>query len=235
MSTHEIAAIGLQLDLERLKLTSQNVANLSTPGYKRQVAVQGAFSALMPASAQLQAHTDLRAGKLQATGQPLDLALPDATFLLVERDDGVQGLTRQSSLQLDAEGVLRTTLGHRVLGARGRLTPRSDDGTPLGIDPQGQLMHGADVVDQLQFVQLKAGAQLRPLGEGLYAYLPDQAETTALNAPVRSGHRELSNVVPSQEMVQLMSTTRHAEAMVRLMQAADDMQATAIRRFGETS
>ncbi len=235
MSTHEIASIGLQLDLERLKLTSQNVANLSTPGYKRQVAVQSAFSALMPAASQLQAHTDLRAGKLQATGQPLDLALPDATFLLVERDDGVQGLTRQSALQQDAEGVLRTALGHRVLGARGRLRSGSDDGAQLSIDPQGQLMHGTEVIDQLQFVQLKAGASLQPLGDGLYGYQAEQAEQAAPSAPVRAGHRELSNVVPSQEMVQLMSTTRHAEAMVRLLQAADDMQATAIRRFGETS
>ncbi len=235
MSTHDIAAIGLQMDLERLKLTSQNVANLSTPAYKRQVAVQGAFSALLPASAQLQSHTDLRAGKLQSTGQPLDLALPEATFLLVERDDGLQALTRQGSLQLDAEGVLRTALGHRVLGARGRLSLHGSDAAPLSIDAQGQLMQGTEAVEQLQFVQLKAGATPQALGDGLYGFVPEQTEQVPLSAPVRTGHRELSNVVPSQEMVQLMSTTRHAEAMVRLMQAADDMQATAIRRFGETS
>ena len=39
----------------------------------------------------------------------------------------------------------------------------------------------------------------------------------------------------SQEMVNLMTTTRHAETMVRLFQAADDMQATAIRRLSENS
>jgi flagellar basal body rod protein FlgG len=44
MNTLEIAAVGLRQDLERLKLTSQNVANLSTPGYKRQVAVQRPFA-----------------------------------------------------------------------------------------------------------------------------------------------------------------------------------------------
>jgi flagellar basal body rod protein FlgG len=36
-------------------------------------------------------------------------------------------------------------------------------------------------------------------------------------------------------MVNLMATTRHAETMVRLFQAADDMQATAIRRLGENT
>lgn len=236
MSTHEIAAIGLKMDLERLKVSSQNVANLSTPGYKRQIAVQSAFSALMPADAQLQTHTDLRSGKLQATGNALDLALPDASFLLVERDDGLQALTRQSALHVDAEGVLRTALGHRVLGAKGRPQfSKADELATLSINAQGQLLQGTDAVDQLQLVQLKAGAALQALGDGLYSYLPDQTEPTAPSAPLRTGHRELSNVVPSQEMVQLMSTTRHAEAMVRLMQTADDMQATAIRRFGENS
>ncbi|MGM9514307.1 flagellar hook-basal body protein [Roseateles sp. DB2] len=235
MNTHEIAAIGLKLDLERLKVSGQNVANLSTPGYKRQIAVQSAFSALMPPDAQIQTHTDLRSAKLQATGNSLDLALPDACFLLVERDDGLQALTRQSALHVDADGVLRTALGHRVLSARGHPNLKADDLAALSVNAQGQLLQGTEAVDQLQLVQLKAGASPQALGDGLYSYVPDQAEPAAMHAPLRTGHLELSNVVPSQEMVQLMSTTRHAEAMVRLMQTADDMQATAIRRFGENS
>ncbi len=235
MNALEIAAIGLQHDLDRLKLTSHNVANLSTPGYKRQVAVQTPFADLMSATGELQVQTDGRAGKLNATGQALDVALPDGRYLLLEADDGSQSLSRQGALQIDAEGLLRTLSGHKVLGARGAISLRADQRTDLEIDAQGQLKQQGQVLDALRLIGAKASAALRPLGEGLYVADSSQWEAESAAIGVRSGHLEQSNVVPSQEMVTLMSTTRHAETMVRLFQAADDMQATAIRRLGENS
>jgi len=235
MNTLEIAAIGLQHDLDRLKLTSHNVANLSTPGYKRQVAVQTPFADLMSATGELQVQTDGRTGKLNATGQALDIALPDGRYLLLEADDGSQALSRQGALQIDAQGLLRTLSGHKVLGARGAISLRADQRTDLEIDAQGQLKQQGQVLDALRLIGTKASAALRPLGEGLYVADSSQWEAESAAIGVRSGHLEQSNVVPSQEMVTLMSTTRHAETMVRLFQAADDMQATAIRRLGENT
>ncbi|WP_457391237.1 flagellar hook-basal body complex protein [Roseateles sp. P5_E1] len=231
----EIAAIGLQHDLDRLKLTSHNVANLSTPGYKRQVAVQMPFADLMSATSELQVQTDARTGKLNATGQALDVALPDGRYLLLEADDGSQALSRQGTLQIDAQGLLRTLAGHKVMGTRGAISLRADQRAGLEIDAQGQLKQQGQVLDALRLIGTKANVALRPLGDGLYAADNSQWEAESAAIGVRSGHLEQSNVVPSQEMVTLMSTTRHAETMVRLFQAADDMQATAIRRFGENT
>ncbi|WP_457323192.1 flagellar hook-basal body complex protein [Roseateles sp. P5_E11] len=235
MNAIEIAAIGLQHDLDRLKLTSHNVANLSTPGYKRQVAVQMPFADLMSATSELQVQTDARTGKLNATGQALDVALPDGRYLLLEADDGSQALSRQGALQIDAQGLLRTLAGHKVMGTRGAISLRADQRAGLEIDAQGQLKQQGQVLDALRLIGTKANVALRPLGDGLYAADNSQWEAESAAIGVRSGHLEQSNVVPSQEMVTLMSTTRHAETMVRLFQAADDMQATAIRRFGENT
>ncbi len=235
MNAMEIAAIGLQHDLDRLKLTSHNVANLSTPGYKRQVAVQMPFADLMSATSELQVQTDARTGKLNATGQALDVALPDGRYLLLEADDGSQALSRQGTLQIDAQGLLRTLAGHKVMGTRGAISLRADQRAGLEIDAQGQLKQQGQVLDALRLIGTKANVALRPLGDGLYAADNSQWEAESAAIGVRSGHLEQSNVVPSQEMVTLMSTTRHAETMVRLFQAADDMQATAIRRFGENT
>lgn len=235
MNAMEIAAIGLQHDLDRLKLTSHNVANLSTPGYKRQVAVQMPFADLMSATSELQVQTDARTGKLNATGQALDVALPDGRYLLLDADDGSQALSRQGTLQIDAQGLLRTLAGHKVMGTRGAISLRADQRAGLEIDAQGQLKQQGQVLDALRLIGTKANVALRPLGDGLYAADNSQWEAESAAIGVRSGHLEQSNVVPSQEMVTLMSTTRHAETMVRLFQAADDMQATAIRRFGENT
>lgn len=235
MKTLQIAALGLQQDLERLKLTSHNVANLSTPGYKRQIAVQTPFTAWLDVGGGIHTHTDTRPGKVHPTGNNLDVALPEGRLLLLEKEDGSQALSRQGSLQVDAQGLLRTLEGHKVLGLRGPISLRAEQRTDIEIDSQGQIRHQGGVIESLHLVRIKVGVELLPLGDGLYAADSHQWDTEAAVIGLRSGHLEQSNVMPSQEMVSLMSTTRHAETMVRLFQAADDMQATAIRRFGETS
>lgn len=235
MNALEIAAIGLQHDLDRLKLISHNVANLSTPGYKRQVAVQTPFADLMGAPAGLQVQTDVRTGKLNATGQALDLALPDGRYLLLESDDGSQALSRQGGLQIDAQGLLRTLAGHKVLGSRGPISLRADQRAGLEIDAQGQLKQQGQLLDTLRLIGVKPHQALSPMGNGLYVADSSQWDTDSPVIGVRSGHLEQSNVTPSQEMVALMSTTRHAETMVRVFQTADEMQGTAIRRLGENN
>ena len=235
MKTLDIAAVGLQQDLDRLKLISHNIANLSTTGYKRQIAVQKPFADLMGASADLTVQTDGRAGKLNVTGQALDIALPEGRYLLLELADGSQALSRQGSLQVDAQGLLRTVGGLKVIGSRGAIALRDDQRSGLEINTQGQLKSQGQVLDALRLISTKPGQALRALGEGLYAADSSQWDADVPTAGVRAGHLEQSNVVPSQEMVSLMTTTRHAETMVRVFQAADDMQATAIRRLGENS
>jgi len=235
MTTLEIAALGLRQDLERLKLTSQNVANLSTTGYKRQIAVQKPFADFMDVAGDLQIQTDGKVGKLNATGQALDVALPDGRYLLLELDDGSQALSRQGSMQIDAQGLLRTLSGHKVIGSRGPISLRPEQRGELEIDGQGQLKQQGQVLDALRLINVKASLALQSLGDGLYAADSSQWDAESPVVGVRSGQLEQSNVVPSQEMVNLMSTTRHAETMVKLFQAADDMQATAIRRLGENN
>lgn len=231
----DIAAIGLRQDLDRLQTVSQNVANLGTTAYKRQVAVQRPFADVLSAEASTQVTTDPRAGKLNATGAALDVALPEGHYLALELSDGRQGLTRLGALQLDADGSLRTLGGHAVLGRNGRITLKPDQRDGVEVDAQGQLrLHGL-LLDALQLVTLKRADALQPLGEGVFLADAGQWQTASPTQGVRSGHLEQPNVTPSQEMVQLMATTRHAESMVRVFQAADDMQATAIRRFGENN
>lgn len=235
MGTLEIAAIGLQQDLDRLKATSHNLANTSTAGYKRQIAVQRPFAGVMDATATSIAstYTDARAGKLAATGNALDIAMPDGRYLLLEQEDGTQVLSRDGALQLDAAGSLRTMGGLKVLGQRGGITVRAEQRGSLAIDGQGQLRSGDQVLDALRMVSLKAGQFLQPLGAGTFTADANQWDVDSPLLGVRSAFLEQSNVMPSQEMAVLMSTTRHAESMVRLLQTADEMAEKAIRRFGE--
>lgn len=236
MSTFEIAAIGLQQDMDRLRVTSHNVANVTTPGYKRQVALQAAFSDVLDAQMSAQqapsVQSDLSAGKLRATGNPLDVALADREFLGVTTATGASALTRGGALQVDARGRLITSGGLAVQGTNGDITVPTTAGS-VRIDANGQVFADDKSVGSLRVFKLKPGATLSALGDGLFA-LSDAADAQPVSVPaVQAGHTEASNVVSSQEMVQLMSTTRHAESMVRLMQGADEMLEKTIRKLGE--
>lgn len=235
MKALEIAAVGLRNDLERLQVVSQNVANLGTTAYKRQVAVQRPFADVMDSGAAVQVVTDARAGKVNATGQALDVVLPELHYLLLELEDGRHVLSRQGALTVDADGVLRGASGHAVLGGKGRIALRPEQREGLGIDAQGRLVQRDQAIDALLLVTPRRPGSLQALGGGLYAVDGNDWVAATPVHGVRGGHLEQSNVNTGHEMVQLMSATRHAETMVRVFQAADDMQATAIRRFGESN
>lgn len=233
MSALEVAAIGLRNDLKRLELVAQNVANASTMGYKRQLAVQKPFLTWMAAGDSVNARVDSAAGKLQATNASMDVALPSGSYLLVETDGGAQLLTRNGALRFDAHGILRTGSGQLVLGARGPIQVDAASGSVIEVDHQGQLMRQGQLIDALRLVSLKSGASLTPMGDGLYATDPDDWQAEMGSVAVLRGQLEQSNVSLSHEMVSLTAATRHAETMARLFQAADDMVGTAIRRLSE--
>lgn len=239
MNTFEIAAIGLQQDTERLRVLSHNVANVTTPGYKRQVAVQEAYSRAMQselsAQSAMSTHTDMSLGKLRATGQALDVALAEGEFLMVQLPSGGVALSRGGALQVDARGRLLTSGALAVQGASGDVVLPAG-ASSVRLDASGQVFADDKPVAALRVMRVAPDIALQPLGAGLFA-LPNVADPQALQAVqaprLQVGYTEASNVVPAQEMVQVMATMRHAESMVRMLQGADEMLEKTIRKLGE--
>ncbi len=234
MNALEIAAIGLQQNTERLRVISHNVANISTPGYKRQVSVAGAFSnAMDSAQAVVATQLDQSAGKLMRTGSPLDVALAEREFLMVQTNGGAPALVRGGSLQVDPRGKLVTAQGLAVQGTGGELTV-PPTATQVRIDAAGKVWADEALAGTLRVVRMAPGEGPVPLGEGLYAVPPGTQALQPVDAPaLQVGHLEASNVSSAQEMVALMNTTRHAETMVRLIQGSDELMEKAIRKLGE--
>jgi flagellar basal-body rod protein FlgF len=233
MNTLEIAAIGLQQSTERLRIVSHNVANISTPGYKRQIAVSGAFSnAFDAAHATVSAQTDLGPGKLRATGNPLDVALGDREFLAVQTLGGAPALVRGGSLKVDARGRLVTEGGLPVQGTAGDLMVPTT-ATRVRIDVAGRVLADEQQVGALRIIRVASGEPMSSLGEGLFAW-PSGSGVQSVQAPaLQVGHQEASNVSGTREMVDLITTTRHAEAMIKLIQGSDELLEKTIRKLGE--
>jgi flagellar basal-body rod protein FlgF len=193
----------LSADVRLLTTLSQNVANLTTPGYRAAHTVEGFGATLGPAT-----RLDLADGALNQTGRPFDLALQGHGFFVVQAGDRTL-LRRAGQFQLDGEGQLVDGFGHAVLGESGPITLT---GEPFQVAENGEVRQGGQVVDQLSLVDVPDASQLEGLGNGLFAYAGDTADASA---KVHQGALEGSNVDPGTEVIQLMEISRHAESVQR--------------------
>jgi flagellar basal-body rod protein FlgF len=253
-----ISLNSMQQDMARLERISMNMANATTPGYKREVASSlpvgaGAFSDALrearastlagraagsPAAGTLLVQTDARPGSLKSTGQSLDVALTAAGFFEVSTDAGL-AYTRQGSWQLDARGRLVTAQGHPVMGVGGEIVLTRPN--PV-IDANGQVFEskpggGAEPtpVGQLKVVRFENTDDFQRMGGGLMRTEQQPAQVAEADVQLRQGFVENSNVSSMQEMAQLIQSMRHFESMQRVALGYDEMIGGAVRKLGELS
>jgi len=235
----EIALTGMQRDMVRLERVANNFANVTTPGYKREVAMPAArpfvdhMDAATPALPDVQVMTDTRAGTLKATGQPLDLALAGDGYFEVATADGV-AYTRLGSFRLDAQGRLVNIAGQSVMGKGGEIRL---SGLNPSVDSAGRITESGRVVDQIRVVGFARPAALVRLGQGLFGDSSLAGEGVVMaDAEIRlhQGFIENGNVNALQEMIELTRTVRHFESMHKLAQGYDEMIGMALRKMGES-
>lgn len=235
-----VAAQSMAADMLRLSSISHNLANATTPAFKREILAAGRFAELLSAWGRDGPGTalavplpdprvviDQRAGPLQRTGNPLDLAVEGEGFFELR---GAQGplFTRQGSFSLDAQGRLVSASGLPVVGSSGDILLTT---SAPRIDGDGRIYERDRAVAQLRIVRFDDPGRLTRLSGGLYA-----AEGVAAGdgaGRVRQGFVEASNVVTAGEMVRLIETMRHFEANQKVIQAYDGMMERALRTLGE--
>ena len=236
-------------DQARIERVATNLANVQTPGYKRELWVErsGAPSAFAQAMSAMEATAgdppsqpgalalpqatlarDMHPATLRPTGRSLDLALSGAGLFEVATDHG-PAYTRRGEFQVDARGRLVTPQGHALIGQGGEITVTSER---VSVDAAGRVLENDKPIAQLRVVDAKA-EQLSALGNGLYAAEGSMQELPEGQVAVRQGFLENANVDTAHEMVSLTTSVRHFEAMLRIVQGRDEMLGTAIRKLGE--
>ena len=214
----------LSADVRALGTLSQNVANLTTPGYRAVQRAEGFEGALGGAVTRV----DQRDGALVQTGRPLDLALQGQGFFQVSAGDDRVFLTRAGQFSLDAGGRLVDAQGRAVLGAEGPIVLAH---AAVTIGEDGAIRDGNEVVAQLALVDVADGASLQALGGGLYA----ASATGEADARVHQGALEGSNVDPGEEMVRLMQLSRHASSIQHAISTYHAALVAGIDQIGKDS
>jgi flagellar basal-body rod protein FlgF len=244
---YAVALTSMQQDTQRLSSIAMNMANISTPAYKREIPVSRAFSQIF-AEAKLsdssqssvsqgsEIRLDKRPGTLRITSQPLDLAIVGDAFFEVLTPSG-SAYTRNGKFHLDSKGKLVTEDGFSVMGKSGEIQLKT--GKPV-INSLGRITDPASGVDsvglatsQIKLVHLDNPESMQKLGNSLYLANESARAVVEDSVEVRQGALENSNVNTATEMVQLMQTMRHFESVQRALQGYDEMIGSAIRKLGD--
>lgn len=134
------AMSGARHVLEQQATNANNLANVSTTGFRAQidafraVPVQGDGLPTRAFVVDATGGADFSQGTMQQTGRHLDVALRGAGWIAVEAADGSEAYTRNGALKLSENGILMTESGLKVLG----------DGGAISIPPDAQISFAAD-------------------------------------------------------------------------------------------
>jgi flagellar basal-body rod protein FlgG len=249
-----ISKTGMEAQATQLDTISNNLANVSTNGYKRSHAVfeDLMYQNLRQAGANeneqnvlptgLQVGLGTRAvatsrnfsqGNLQQSTNPLDLAVRGNGFFEIQMPDGTIGYTRDGAFKANAQGQLVTNNGYLV--QPGITIPANAQNITIGADGivsasiPGQTVPQA--VGQLQISSFVNPAGLDPKGQNIFA------ETAASGAPtsgvpgqnglgdLAQGYVETSNVNVVEELVAMIQTQRAYELNSKAIQTSDQMLA----------
>lgn len=216
----EAASAILTQSERRVEIVAQNIANATTPGYKRRIAFSqlvangdgngGVQTAVTPV-------LDNRAGKLVVTNSPFDFALSGPGVFALRDATGGTRYSRQGRFSRDGDGHLVDVLGGALQLANGSdLTVTSAD---FEVRPDGSVIQKGELQGKLAVF---AEADLRGVRG------PDLIDTTR----IQQGAFESSNVSIGDEMVLMMEALRRAESAQRVMITYDELMARVINTFG---
>jgi len=234
------------VQMRRLDVLANDLANVNTTGFKRDRLIVGEspaaradpepFGAVLARSRAPAArlaetrgtYTDLSQGPTVRTGSPLDVALVGEGFLAVEAPDGL-ALTRDGRLALASDGTIVTQSGLAVSGEWGPITVPAD-AAAIEIQPTGEVLADGYPVGRLRIVRPTNPGALEKLGHGLWD--PGRAGVRdGAPAEVVQGFLEGSNVEPVTTLVELIQAQRSFDASQQMIRAHKDLDATSLRKI----
>jgi flagellar basal-body rod protein FlgG len=256
--TLRIGATGMRAAQARVDVLANNIANVSTNGFKRSRAVftdllyqtiQGPTSSGLlglPSQAPIQIGRGVRLldvarlpgqGTLEQTGRELDLAIQGEGFFQIQRPDGVIGYARAGAFTLSADGRITTPDGNLL--APEIQVPEGT--TSIAIGPTGVVsvsMNG-DIntmveVGRVELVRFTNPAGLEATGDGLFRETMASGMAFGMFpgdpgvGTLRQGYLESSNVDIVVEMTDLIEAQRAYEVNGKVIQTADEMSSRAV-------
>lgn len=232
------ALSGLRGAMSRQATTANNLANVSTTGFRAEMSaarstwIRGATLGARAQATQEVTGADMRAGTVTATGRDMDIAMQGDALLAVQASDGSEAYTRRGDLQVSATGVVTTGDGHPVLGESGPLTLPPADSVRIAEDgavwivPAGGDPNAPTQIDRLKLASPTGSSVVKGL-DGLFRVRGDGALPSDPQARVTPRSLEGSNVEVSQALIDMVEASRSWDTQLNLVNSLRDLDTSA--------
>ncbi|MBI5814441.1 MAG: flagellar hook basal-body protein [Nitrospinae bacterium] len=236
---------GLRAYINQTTVTSNNIANLNTPGFKASTAVQQSMSNNMGAYTSA-VQTTQGQGAMMMTMNSLDMGINGAGYFKVKGANGSVGYTRAGSFSVDSKGKLTDANGNAVqgykltTGANGNVTKSGPGDIDVGGSSGGFSVSSNGTVSAMVDGKSQPVAQVElynfnnPNGlerGGANIYTETAASGQAVSGAAGSGSfgeivpssLEMSNVDLAEQMVGLIESSYGFAAQTKMIRATDEM------------
>lgn len=241
------AYTGLVNQQKRLDVVSNNLANATTTGFKKEGVTTQSFDSVygikikdatvgymnqnigsMSLGAKIgETYRSWDQGSLRNTDSNYDFALSGKGFFSIsftnKAGETSTLYTRDGSFQMNQEGYLVTKDGDYVLGESGEPIVLPTDATNIAVEPTGEIYADNEYVDSFLLTDFEDYNYLEMYGENLYRAIDGATQADEVTATVNQGFKEASNINVVSEMVEMISIAREYESGQKVINAMDEM------------
>ncbi len=251
----EIAAKGMASISDLNDIIANNMANVSTPGFKQLIPTFKDIHELAVKDKELSGleedvhlgslsmgsmlditQLDFRQGALLKTDGTLDVALNSDGFFVVKSDTGEECYTRNGGFFINEDGNLVTRAGDVVLGENGGsidLDLGANSISDIVIMGDGRIMVKEQEVDRLKVVGFEDSSSLKAMGNTLFRNIDKENKPLAIdNYMVTQGYLESSNANVIESMINSITGTRTYETLSKVVRSADLTMKKAVNDVG---
>lgn len=232
-----IALSGGMAYQRQLEVAANNIANVSTSGFKQDRAV---FSVARPEfeaqgrtlpppgtpanllahsyAAAAQSYVDFSGGAIEVTGDSMDLAIEGEGFFAIQGEKEVLH-TRSGELKVNKEGMLVNYNNMPFLGERGPITV---PGADFKVSTDGTVSANGQIIDRLRIERFAPDAELKKMGDTMFS-AGGATAIAGVEGTVQQGALERSNLDPMRGMLELIMVQRNYESFTKVMTTMNEI------------
>lgn len=220
-----LSYIGLSQQLavqQQMNMTANNIANMSTPGYKSQHALfnqylnrpvdKGGINEVENAGS----YRNMSAGALMQTHNSLDFAISGDGYFVVQTPQGLR-YTRDGSFSMNRDREIVDKSGNKVMGDGGPISIPAE-ATDIKISADGSISTKEGILGRFKVVNVDNPQMMSRGGDNLMSLQEGAREKALDNIHVVQGALEASNVNPVLEMNKMIELLRMFQSTQKILQ-----------------
>lgn len=237
------ATTGMLTRQKAMDITSNNLSNTETAGYKCSDLVLTSFGEYMTYKFENgkaveigtkthgvvtgNVYNDFEQGPLYSTNRTLDFALNGNGFFTVSDANGVSTLTRDGRFNIDDNGFLVDALGSFVMGQKG--TMNLGNAKDISVSEAGVISSGGNAIDSFLITVPQDTATIVKLANG---QLTNPGGGLEFMGKIIQGSLEKSNVNLIEEMAAMIEDSRAFQSCSQIIKMADQIMQKTVNEIG---